>query len=808
MPEYLAPGVYIEEFEIGAKPIEGVSTSTGGFLGYAEMGPLNKPTLATSFADFQRVYGGYLPPRTCNGEDLIKIRWLAYAVQGFFENGGKRVFVTRVAGPDAKPSSGYLPNVSTMKDTVTLAADTNAGDSSLSLDGEVTWQPGALLLLKDDAKSEFVKFSGTNIRTNLKEKLLKDYAAGTDVNKIKMSTTKTKLGADAKKGDMALTLIDAKGIKIGDTLKVEEKDKNAEFVAVATIEDKKITLSGALKFDYTVQADITKIQADSAGKLKQKATAGDTMITLDSPDKVKKDDMITLGTETYTIADSISAMMISPRLEFGHNNGCEIFEIGPIVQLEAASVGSWGNLMKLKVKPTSIAATKLSETAAKDTDTLKLESLNGIEPGSVLLITDENTSKKVVVKETAKTATENLAILTEKLSDSLNGGAVVKSQEFNLIAHYGNNDEVFKSVSLKPNHSRYIEKVITEKSSSLLRVVKILEEGGVDKSKLKPFPTDVSIWCLDSGNDGYPANLDNFSEINKIYEGVDSMEPAKRTGLYTFKNVDEINIVALPGITSPYLQTKIINHCEIDMKDRFGVLDSVPLADLDEIKDQRNLFDSSYAALYYPWMYAFDSLTGEYTNIPPSGYVAGVYARTDTTRGVHKAPANEQVNGVFGLEKLNGKFRLINKGTQDILNPLGINCIRQFPGRGIRIWGARTVSSNSLWKYLSVRRLFLFIEESIEKGTQWVVFEPNDQKLWARVIQTIKQFLYGVWKDGALMGSTPEEAYFVKCDRSTMTQGDIDNGRLICVIGVAPVKPAEFVIFRIAQWQGGSAATE
>ena len=182
--------------------------------------------------------------------------------------------------------------------------------------------------------------------------------------------------------------------------------------------------------------------------------------------------------------------------------------------------------------------------------------------------------------------------------------------------------------------------------------------------------------------------------------------------------------------------------------------------------------------------------------------MAGIYARSDVERGVHKAPANEVIRGVDSLE-----FP-VNKGKQDVLNPQGINCIRVLGGRGIRIWGARTLSTDPLWKYVNIRRLFLYLEESIEEGTQWVVFEPNNEKLWDRVKQTISQFLTRVWKDGALIGTTPEEAFFVKCDRTTMTQDDIDNGRLIVLIGVAPVKPAEFVIFRIAQWAGGSSATE
>lgn len=206
--------------------------------------------------------------------------------------------------------------------------------------------------------------------------------------------------------------------------------------------------------------------------------------------------------------------------------------------------------------------------------------------------------------------------------------------------------------------------------------------------------------------------------------------------------------------------------------------------------------DSTYAGYYYPWIEVVDPNTGTKEIVPPGGHIAGIYARSDQETGVHKAPANEVVRGAQGLQ-LN-----LTKGEQDILNPKGINCIRQFQGRGIRVWGARTTSSDPEWKYLNVRRLFLYLKQSIDEGTQWVVFEPNDQDLWARVKQTIEQFLRTSWRDGALMGTSADEAFFVECGESTMTQADIDNGRLICEIGVAPVKPAEFVIFRIGQWTG------
>ena len=296
--------------------------------------------------------------------------------------------------------------------------------------------------------------------------------------------------------------------------------------------------------------------------------------------------------------------------------------------------------------------------------------------------------------------------------------------------------------------------------------------------------------------------------VDAVVMGKDDAEPSKRTGIHTLKNINEISLVAIPGITTQAVQNSLITQCE-EMKNRFAVLDPGFGKDLKGIQDQRNLYDSKYAALYYPWLQVYDPLSQGPVNAPPSGIICGIYARVDNERGVHKAPANEKINGALGLEKLpDGSSRIINKGEQDILNPKGINCIRSFPGRGIRVWGARTISGDNLWKYVNVRRLFIYVEESIRENTRWVVFEPNNEKLWGRLKATITEFLTRVWNDGALMGKKPEEAFFVKCDRTTMTQDDIDNGRLVCIIGIAPVKPAEFVIFRIAQWQGGSAVTE
>jgi len=339
--------------------------------------------------------------------------------------------------------------------------------------------------------------------------------------------------------------------------------------------------------------------------------------------------------------------------------------------------------------------------------------------------------------------------------------------------------EVYDNLSPIAASSDYYEKRING-ISNLVNVEAVLEGY-----------LDPQVVLLENGSKGYEIKTSD-------YRGNEASSPGERTGLAAFEEIDEINIVCVPDENSSNLAGltgEIVGHCE-KMKDRFAILQAKQ-NDVDMGKLEPPL-DSKYAAFYSPWIKVIDPVTNNKILVPPGGHIAGIYARSDTERGVHKAPANEVVRGAQELQ-----FNL-KKAEQDILNPKGVNCIRVFPGRGIRVWGARTTSTDPLWKYLNVRRLFLYIEGSIEHATQWVVFEPNNERLWARVKQSVTQFLTTVWRDGALMGLTPDEAFFVKCDRTTMTQDDIDNGRLIVMIGVAPVKPAEFVIFRIAQWTGGS----
>ena len=286
-----------------------------------------------------------------------------------------------------------------------------------------------------------------------------------------------------------------------------------------------------------------------------------------------------------------------------------------------------------------------------------------------------------------------------------------------------------------------------------------------------------------------------------------------RTGVDGLEVLDDVTMVVVPDLMTTMpgekldlemvksVQTQMIAHCE-RCGDRVAILDTPPNMTPQEVKAWRmetTGFDSSYAAMYYPWIKVSDPATDKIITIPPSGHIAGVWARNDTTRGVHKAPANEVVSLAVGLEYQT------TKGEQDTLNPNGVNCIRAFPGRGIRVWGARTLSSDPAWRYINVRRLYNYVEKSIENGTQWVVFEPNDRALWSRVDRDITAFLRGVWRDGALFGNTPSEAFYVKVDDELNPPESRDLGRLIIEIGMCPVKPAEFVIFRISQWAGPNA---
>lgn len=369
----------------------------------------------------------------------------------------------------------------------------------------------------------------------------------------------------------------------------------------------------------------------------------------------------------------------------------------------------------------------------------------------------------------------------------------------------GSPDSVFDFFSPRPanlNLARTLPVVITleDANSNGLDVLETLftAKGGLRTSLAQASSGDADRTLtvpLSGGHDGNRPVADD-------YEGENNPDKPK-TGLKIFEDLEDISIVAAPGSTFGFdngyhseantIVNLLVAHAS-KMRYRIAVIDSGDNQAISQVRAMRARLDSTYAALYYPWVRILDPVTRQEIHAPPSGFVAGIYARNDINRAVYKAPANEVVNLAIGFE------RFLNKAEQEVLNPEGINCFRFFEGRGFRLWGARTTSSDPEWKYVNLRRYFAYLERSIDKGTQWAVFEPNGEALWANVRRTIEDFLLNEWQSGALLGDKPEKAFFVKCDRTTMTQNDLDNGRLICLIGVAPLKPAEFVIFRIGQW--------
>ena len=583
MAEYLSPGVYVEEYDSGATPMQGVSTSTAGFVGLAERGPvIGQPQLVTSFADYKRMYGGYLSQAAYGSN-----RFLPYAVEQFFANGGARAYIMRAVPGDAKAAT------------------------------------------------------------------------------------------------------------------------------------------------------------------------------------------LTTG----------------------------------VLKLTAANPGAWAEDMRVTIAPASKAKTQVLAVSGAD---LTLKNADGFNPGDVVELFDGKTAAHATVKSVLDKVVTLDAPCTLDVADTKVGTAkYIKTCEITLTARLGETVETFENLSLKPDALNNVC-VKTAKSDLICVEVTAAKAPAAPAPKEKdkdgkeipaPAPKAASIvpyeLCGGSGSELVltlqgGSNGSVLTVTPDAFLGKDD-GPGKRTGLQAFQENGNVSIMAIPGVTAPEVQASLIAFCE-NKKSCFAILDvPMELKKTNDVANFRDMYDSTYAAMYHPWLEMYDAGSKRSAYFPPSGAMAGIYARTDIERGVHKAPANEVVRGCTGLSCA------YNEGEQDILNPIGVNLIRSFTGRGIRVWGARTISSNGLWKYLNVRRLFIYVEESIKANTNWVVFEPNSTTLWNRVTRTIETFLATCWRDGALAGSTPSEAFFVECGPTTMTQDDIDNGRLICQIGIAPVKPAEFVIFRITQ---------
>jgi len=924
MPEYLSPGVYIQETSFRGKPIEGVSTSTAGLVGRTRKGRVGRPTLVTSFGEFVRAFGDPF-----SGPDLAKLgAYLGHAVRAFFNNGGKRAYVVRVLGDGASPAAqtafqgvAYrLPNNVTVRGPTTVlplgslrgiqngtaleifvrpspsgawvSKGTFNVDSYDAVRSTVTLQgaglPASLTL---DPQNTAVVRSGLSPTAAGPVFTARDPGAGgndlavnfrpVDLPPVRLQPRKfararpsfaTTPGAAPERRLLGPDALPS--LRVGDTVQFTDSTGASPALTIATIPDVNVRFTVATGGSTVAYPAASSLTLTTRGSFAANVALGQLGFGLDLSAGVTADgatvatksfahpiaallhpnDVIQInsGADTATITvvsvdfpattevtfsgptgtrPTLSLVSTPGRLFVPDVSGLQIpaRHTGATVTAEPLAVtngtavdAASALLVDTVTNSVLLSGVGLAGPPVTDDDWTSFESLHlggngssvlpvastaGFYVGAIVEI-DTGAAKTpsvvAAVDGTARTVTLAGPLsglpgtgYLEAAADPADRDSFIRVLEIEAqVLESGVVAETFSNLTWNndpaaPSFARYYASRINDKDTGSALVS--LAEPAALGTALANQPTTERGFPLSliSGDDG-----GDLTAVNLI--GADN-GPGKRTGIEALRERDDVALVAVPGVTDEAVQGALITHCEL-LKYRFAVLDGrAGISDVTEIQAHRNNYDSQYAAYYAPWLETLDLTTGNTISVPPSGAMLGIYARSDNDRGVHKAPANEVVQGITDLELP------FTTGEQDVLNPVGVNLIRGFTQRGIRVWGARTISSDADWKYVNVRRLFIFLEHSIDIGTQWVVFEPNNESLWARVIETIVPFLTGVWKTGAMMGTKPDEAFFVKCDRSTMTQDDIDNGRLVCEIGVAPTKPAEFVVFRIGQFTAQSA---
>jgi phage tail sheath protein FI len=704
MPEYLSPGVFIEEIPARLKAIEGVSTSTAGFVGESLRGIVpgwtpqrgavvfgtqnglqfvrdDAPVLVTSFGEYRRWFGA--PP-----DDPTVDGYMGHAVRGFFENGGKRAYIARVPRPTAQPAFHQVVQ-----------------RAILRLTRQVRPNPTA-------AQDLFL-----NALTGL------DTAAT-------FSVVVPNGGVLPGHGNVAITA-------------------------------------------YNPQAGSIRVAAAA--------------ITTDlDPDRVA----------------------IRPNFAGAPPAGPRFW---------ARSPGVWGNDLRILITSANRPAVRITGPLGGPSTAVQVQSTGSFYAGASVRIDDSGSATEATVVDIQTGGT--LVLDTAVTIAAAPAFVTVQEIDITILDVVTGAVEAYKRLSWNSDpdpaiRRRHYSSILNSRSRLVFveptwgftaATTATLADEMPPRTANQPmsafgFPAGP-VAGTEDGTDGTPIGPIVPTTPRPHIVGIDN-GPGQRTGIQSLQDIDDVRIIAAPGETDPTIQNELITQAE-RMRYRFAVLDAPPEPGpanvVNQILAHRNAYDSSFAGYYTPWVQIG---SGDQTLfLPPSGHVAGVYARTDNERGVWKAPANEVVRGITGM-----RF-YITPGEQDILNPRGVNAIRRFEGRGIRVWGARTLSSDPEYRYVNVRRFLIFMEASIDRGTQWVVFEPNSPETWSRVTDSVSAFLHTQWRSGALFGRRPEDAFFVRCDETTMTVDDVQNGRLICEIGVAIVRPAEFVIFRIEQITGFGART-
>lgn len=720
MPEYLAPGVFMEEVSFRAKSIEGVGTSVASIVGPTRTGPLRGiPEVVTSYAEFSRVFGDAddLVFAT-DGDEQTVPNYTAHAARAFFDNGGKQLYVARVvhdvndAEEDASNTSAELASSKSDVTDVTFSARFPGAAGNVAI--ELYWKKSENLL------------------------------------------TPTLLSV-TEEGDILWLEADgvSKAAKSGDGPDDNEFPFNVRAVVVRKGDDYEV--DGVAQLLNPVTKEVV-IPTKPLAKL---------IVAQLDPTKTKVLRVAARRPAGGVLADETPAVLeLEKTIDLSTLNAA--WKLGTLTE--------FNGFLDEKGTTFSVSA-KLTPGLPGDAD---------FDLPLAALYTKRSDVKSFAVR---------LCDLDVHLGDK-NGEVIWKVGNVTVAPGTHRSLDAVLPTNPEKKADALAQPVACEldKDATGGKVLAALETL-YDPNALKPPAASLDdprcIINLSGGTDGeVPTAIDYAGEEDAV---------KGPTGFKALEPVEDISICMVPAAAVEEetnhlaISMEMQKHCR-RMRYRVGIIDCRQGMSLGEVREWRNNFDDSQLALYYPWVVTADP-TGQRLEValPPSGFVAGVYANTDVTRGVHKAPANEVVLGALRFDQE------INKFQQELLNPNGINCLRSFPGRGHRVWGGRTLSSDPEWKYVNVRRYFNYLERSIEKSTQWAVFEPNGEALWGNIRSAVDDFLFNEWKNGRLLGGTPKAAYFVRCDRSTMTQNEIDNGIMVCVVGVAALKPAEFVVFRIGQ---------
>jgi hypothetical protein len=770
--------VYFETADQASQQIFAVRTDVSAFIGIAQMGPVNQPVPVNTWEQFQTLFGSFLS----NG-------FLAYSAKAFFANRGQKLYVVRVVAPSVSTTTTGSQPADRFASVVGSLSGFAVGAVVTATQDLVALTAGAQPV---DGSSSFVDTVGGFSETAI------------------------------------VQISQAVPVAVQVWRRVKAVDPVAKRVTWdVALDPTQISLANPIVFRTRSQQDLLVNAIDAGSSKLTWASSLSSALDLTKP--------ITLSSGAET----------SSGVLYGADGN-------PTLQIDAANPGIWGDQVEVTVSQSNLAATITSGTQPLGGPVSVVKSVVGFPAGSLVRLYQTN-SPPVVGFRTVKSADSTMSLLEwdAPLAPQFDVTKDISFEtvEFSLLVSVsGLPKEIFPGLSLNPAHPRYVQTAVT---SAYIQVQDLLAAG---PAWLKlPDPTAPQLidgtLILSGGRDGIAAlqgsdfTGDPGSEI--------------KTGLRTLEDIDEVSIVAAPDIlieptpavlrsplppppvepccgvplapafpiTAPPIATEaapqftldavyrvqqaLVEHCQT-MQFRFAILDSPGFGypalrvDLGEVQSWRNRFDTEFAALYFPWIFVRDPLVTNQVvrRIPPSGHVAGVYANSDLTVGVHNAPANTPVQWAQALTTE------VTANMQGVLNPAGVDCLRVFPGRGLRVFGARTMSSDSSWRFVNVRRLMSMIEHSLLISLQWSVFEPNNAALWNKILVAVSSFLEGIWRGGGLAGNTAEDSFYVKCDATNNPPALNQVGQLVIEIGVAPVIPAEFIIFRIGRSEDTLEVTE